>query len=210
MDPRRVIIVDDEELQLQRMKIILDGENDFSVVGAFNDGEQALAFLGDHEADLLLTDLQMPGIHGLTLIKKANELYHHLTIIALTAMDDVETVVQALRDGAVGYLLKTDSSTKLCDGLRETLNEGASLSPSVARSLIGQFQNGDAPPTVSLSKREKDILADATDGVTYKETADRLGLSVHTVHHHARNIFEKLDVHNKAEALQVAKKRGLI
>ena len=210
MNPIRVVIVDDENLHLQRLSIILDGEDDFQVAGAFLNADEAMGALAAEECDLLLTDIHMPQSSGLAFISKAHKDFPELRIIALTADDDIQTVMKALKEGAIGYLLKSESASKLCGRIRDTLAGGASLSPKITRTLINQLQEEPMVPHTNLSSREREILIDAAKGLTYQETADRLGISIHTIHHHVKNIFEKLGVRNKAEALQSAQRKGLI
>lgn len=205
----KISIIDDDEYQLERMRLILGGGKDFSVVSVYTSAEEALRRLPEDAPMVVLTDIRMPVMDGVDFIKKGRELLPQADFIALTAMEDDDTIERALRAGAMGYILKSEPPAQICEMLSKVMNGAVPLSSKVAKCLIKNLNPGQATPNVNLTPRERQILMDIEEGYTYKETAARLGVSVHTIHNQVRGIFEKLGVNNKMEALKAAHKMGL-
>ena len=205
-----VCIVEDHELLRENLRILLAGEATIKVVGAFGSAEEALADLEQISPDVLIADLDLPGMHGTELIRRAKRALPQLDVMVFTIFEDRETVFAAIKAGASGYLLKGSSPRELIESLTNLHAGGAPMSPRIARKVIQQFQDVDDNSDLILSHREKEIVKGVADGMSYKELADRLCISPHTVHTHIKNIYEKLQVNDRSEAIKQARKRGII
>lgn len=162
--------------------------------------------------DIVLTDIGLPGIDGIEGIRRLRRSYPKMPFIALTVYDDDERIFDALCAGACGYLLKNTQPARLLDALREVAAGGAPMSPEVAMRVIKLFQEF-APPKTSpchLTLQEKHLLKLLIDGHSYKTAAYELKISYHTVSFHLRNIYEKLQVHSKSEAVAKALREKLV
>lgn len=206
----KLSIIDDDDSQLERMRLILSGEKDFSVVSSYKSADEALRLLPKDNPEIVLTDIRMPVMDGVAFIQEARKLLPKADFIALTGMEDDDTIERAFRAGAMGYILKSEPPAQICEMLRKVMNGAVPLSSKAAKCLIKNLNPDHGPPRVNLTSRERQILLDVQDGYSYKETAARLGVSAHTVHNQVRGIFEKLDVNNKMEALKSAQKMGLL
>ena len=206
----RVLIVEDNQLLLENIRILLSGEPGVEVVGAFVTAEDALSQLLETPPDILLTDLELPGMSGIELIRRAKRTHPELDIMAFTIFEDRDTVFAAIKAGAAGYILKGSSPRELMESLTSLHQGGAPMSPKIARKVIREFQEGGEGEDLILSHREKTIVKSIEQGMTYKEIGDRLCISPHTVHTHIKNIYEKLQVKDRAGAIMKARKKGII
>ena len=168
--------------------------------------------LGVALTDVVLTDIGLPGIDGIAGIKILREKFPDLPCLALTVYDDDERIFAALCAGAIGYLLKNTQPARLLESLREVQAGGAPMSPEVARRVITLFQNFTPPKNAAyhLTPQEKELLKMLTEGHSYKTAAFQLNISIHTVSFHLRNIYEKLQVHSKSEAVAKALREQII
>lgn len=206
----RITLVEDNAVLLRSLVETLAGIGDLKVVGAHLSAESALA-AGWKDTDLLLTDLELPGIPGQELIAAALASKPGLIGVALTIHDNRDSLFAALAAGATGYVLKGLSVAELAEAIRAAARGESPISPAVARHLITEF--GSWTPTAAeetLSARERELLAMLGEGASYKEAAQRLGLSAHTIHSHVKNIYGKLQAKTRAQALQRARARGLL
>lgn len=202
-----ICIVEDNKSLLDNLRILLAGEPGFTVSGAYASAEQALRSDAWGGVDALLSDIDLPGMSGVELIRKALALNPRLQIMAYTVFEDRETVFAAIKAGAAGYLLKGCSPRELVEGLRELCRGGAPMSPKIARKVIRELQTpgSDAGGEGLLTAREKGILSAIGLGRSYKEIAADFNISPHTVHTHIKNIYEKLHAVSRADALQKAR-----
>ena len=182
------------------------------LVVTYPSAEAALVGLRPGLADLLIADLQLPGQSGIELIRQVQAPPLELPAVAWTIYEGRDLVYAALKAGAVGYLLKSAGVAELASALQELREGGAPMSARIARRLLRDLVDGAAPssPGDALSAREREVLRAVAQGDSHKEISSRLGLSVHTVHSHLRNIYKKLQAAGRAEALQRAQELGLI
>ena len=181
-------------------------------VSAFDSAERLLASLEAAEApEVALVDLGLPGMSGLDLIDLLKERWPDLDIVVHTIPEERESVFSAILSGASGYLLKGASPEELLEGIASVRQGGAPMTPKIARAVIREFQR---ERTISdreaLTFREREILGQVAEGLAYKEIADCLHLSVHTVHTHLKRIYRKLHVKSKREAIIRARTKGMI
>ena len=205
----RIAIVEDERNLLDSMCIILGGEPGMTVVGAYSSAEEAIAGYKDASPDMMPVDLKLPGMSGIELIIRVKADVPDIDILVYTGFYEMEYLLPAIKAGAVGYILKGCKPNELIDALYNLDNGGAPMSPKVARAVITALQ-GEAQECCTLAKRECEILKGMDAGLTYKVLAGQLCLSPHTVRTHIRNIYEKLHVKSKHEALFKAHKIGLL
>jgi DNA-binding NarL/FixJ family response regulator len=208
----KVAIIEDLREVREGLAMLINGTNGFSCVGSFRSMESAIANLGDAQPDIILTDIGLPGMDGIAGIKILREKFPGLPCLALTVYDDDERIFAALCAGAIGYLLKNTQPTRLLEALREIQAGGAPMSPEVARRVITLFQNFTPPHNASyqLTPQEKELLKMLVEGHSYKTAAHQLKISIHTVSFHLRNVYEKLQVHSKSEAVAKALREHII
>lgn len=175
----------------------------------FEDGKIALKELTRVPVDIALFDINLPGMNGIECIQKLKILHPKMQIIVLTVYDNPEVIFNALKAGATGYLLKSTPSEKIIEAILEVKNGGSPISSTIARKVIEAFCVREKTNEYfqELSNREKEILEHLNKGYRYKEIADKLFLSIDTIRTHVRNIYEKLQVNSRVEAL---KKTGFL
>ena len=208
----KVAVIEDMREVREGLAMLINGTNGFRCVGSFRSMEEAQMKISRELPDVVLTDLGLPGMDGIEGIKLLRQKFPKLPFIALTVYDDDERIFDALCAGACGYLLKNTQPSRLLESLRETVAGGAPMSPEVARRVITLFQNF-APPKTSpchLTPQEKELLKLLVEGHSYKTAAYQLKISYHTVSFHLRNIYEKLEVHSKSEAVVKALREKLV
>ncbi|MEM9000003.1 MAG: response regulator transcription factor [Bacteroidota bacterium] len=201
-----IALVEDENEIRQTLQLILDGSTGFSCKYAFPDGESALASITTLPLDIVLMDIDLPGKSGIEVTRQLKSENPLLDIIMLTVQSDDDSIFESLCAGASGYLLKDTSPAQLLVHIREVYEGGAPMSSRIARRIINSFRIIDNP----LSERETEILKMLAKGMNYKEIAEALFLSPHTVKTHIKNIYSKLHVKNRAEAIYKAIKQKLI
>jgi DNA-binding NarL/FixJ family response regulator len=175
----------------------------------FEDAETALARLTLEPVQIALFDVQLPGMSGIECMQKLKMIHPRMQMMVLTVYDNNDVIFSALKAGANSYILKTTSPEKLIEAIHDLYNGGSPISSQIARKVIESFQVKEKSNEYyqSLSRREKEILENLLHGYMYKEIADTLFVSIETVRTHIRNIYEKLQVNSRIEAL---KKTGLI
>lgn len=207
----RVCIVEDNQSLLANLRLLLQGEPGFTVAGAFDSAEAALEADPWSDIDVLLVDIELPGLSGVELIRRVHPRHERLQILVHTISESRATVFAALQAGAMGYLLKGCSPRELIESLRTLHQGGAPMSPKVARKVILDLQGKkDLAASDLLTPRELDVLNGIALGKSYKELAQGLGMSVHTVHSHIKHVYEKLHAANRGEALEKARSLGVI
>lgn len=214
---KKLAIVDDNTFLAKAVKDKLSFFEDISVKWSALDGKQALQKLeANHNLDVILMDIEMPEMNGIEATTIAKQKYPHIKIIMLTVFDNDENIFKAIRAGADGYLLKDVDPDTLYNGIEETLAGGAAMNPSIAMKTLRLLRNPldidsqEDQEKISLSKREIDVLEQLGTGLSYTKIADNLILSPSTVRKHIENIYKKLQVHSKIEAVQKAKRHNLI
>ena len=206
-----ICIIEDNKQLLENLCLVLAGEPGFAVTGSYPSAEDALLDFPWKDADVMLVDMELPGISGVELIRKIAPDLPHLQILVHTISEDSETVFGALKAGAMGYLLKGCPPSELIDSLRSINAGGAPMSPRIARKVIRDMQNpSTATDSELLTQREKDILVSLSQGKTYKEMGEALNVSPNTIHAHIKHVYAKLQAATRAEALQKARRLGVI
>jgi DNA-binding NarL/FixJ family response regulator len=198
-----VWLVEDNETYRGAIARALDHAPGLHCAGAFGSCEDALRRLrDDHPPEVILLDIGLPGLNGLDGIPQFKALSPTTHVIILTVFEDTDKIFRAICAGASGYLLKTSPAEKIAQAIREVLGGGAPMTPQIARSVLNLFAKlAGPPPEHDLSQRERETLEFLVQGLTTKEIADRLRLSIHTVDTHLRNIYRKLHVHSRAGAV---------
>ena len=158
----------------------------------------------------MLTDLGLPGMSGIELIKETRRIKPNIEIMALTVFEDRESTFSSIKAGATGYLLKGTTPRELIEALYTLHQGGAPMSPKIARAVLNELRNEHTSDAYLLTPREKDILKGMETGHTYKELAEMLYISPHTVHTHIKHIYEKLQAGNRKQAFLKARKMGIL
>jgi len=212
----KILIADDQKLIREGLKVLLEMDDKFIVIGEASNGQEAVDLYIKLRPDIVLMDIQMPVINGVEAIKKILELNKEAKIIILTTFDDDEYVYEGLKSGALGYILKDTSIEKLSESIKIIHQGGALIEPSITKKILselskiekGQKQKEDL--IEELSVREKEILSLIAKGFSNREIADKLFLSVGTVKNYVTNILQKLEVKDRTQAAVKAKDLGLI
>jgi DNA-binding NarL/FixJ family response regulator len=199
-------LVEDNETYRSAIARALDHAPGLHCARAFGSCEDALDRLrDDHPPEVILLDIGLPGLSGLDGLQQFKALSPATHVIILTVFEDTDKIFRAICAGASGYLLKTSPAERIAQAIREVLGGGAPMTPQIARSVLNLFAKLAGPlPEQNLSQRERETLEFLVQGLTTKEIADRLTLSIHTVDTHLRNIYRKLHVRSRAGAVAKA------
>ncbi|MGE5942967.1 MAG: response regulator [Flavobacteriales bacterium] len=213
----KIGIVDDNVFLINAVKEKLSFFEDLSVRFTAVNGSDLLTQLQtNHNLDLILMDIEMPVLNGIETTEIVKQKYPHIKIIMLTVFDNDENIFNAIKAGADGYLLKEINAKDLHEGILETLNGGAAMNPSIAMKTLKLLRNPidfnckDTLDDIKLSEREVQVLEQLSKGLSYNVIAGHLFLSTGTIRKHIENIYKKLQVHNKLEAVEKAKKNNII
>ena len=209
----RVTIFDDNRSVRQGLYQLINGSQGYECTGAFENCLNLLENIATTKPDVVLMDIQMPGMSGIEAVKKIREKYPDLKILMQTIFEDNEKIFQSILAGASGYLLKNTSPMRLLDFIKETYEGGAPMSPSVATKVlkfVAQQPPSTQPNNFNLSEREKEILSFLVKGMSYKMIAAACFISIDTVRGHISNIYKKLHVHSKGEAIVTALKDKIV
>lgn len=219
MDEITVMLVEDHVMVREGTRQLLEREPDLRVVAEAGDGETAVRLAATHSPDVVVMDVALPGIDGIEATRRIKQENHAATVLVLSAYDDDQYVFALLEAGAAGYLLKDVSSRELVDAIR-AVNAGESiLHPSIARKVIDYFshhagaweqRSTEETEEAQLTDRELEVLAQAAKGLTNREIARELSISVRTVQVHLSNAFGKLNVGSRTEAVLYAVRKGWI
>ncbi len=212
--PIRIAIVEDDAGLRETLQQIFGSAPDFRVVGAWPDGEKAVSQLPAKAADVVLMDINLPGMSGIDCLRRIKEILPKVRVIMVTVYDDNDSLFQSLVAGADGYLLKRATRLRLLDSVREIVSGGAPISPQIARRMVEYFHQLKSDSSTkpdqtaalamdlqTLTAREQAVLAKLAEGFAPKEIAADLGISWDTVRNHTTNIYAKLHVHSRSEAI---------
>jgi len=205
-----VAIVEDDNSIREGISTFLNSVDDFVCIGVYDSCETALEKIHTQLPDIVLMDISLKGMSGIEGILRLKAKYPELKIIVLTVYEDDQKIFDSLRAGASGYLLKRTPLDKIAEAIKDTLYGGSPITPSIAKKVLNYFYNSNiGKATFDLTSREKETLELLTGGLSYKKIADRLFISIDTVRSHIKNIYEKLQVHSKSEAVAKALKEKL-
>ncbi len=205
-DTIHIAIVEDDNEIRQTLQLILDGSAGFACKFAFADAESAIASIPDLPVDVVLMDIDLPGKSGIEATRELRKRIGEIDFIMLTVQSDDDSIFESLCAGASGYLLKDTNPADLLVHIKEVHEGGSPMSSQIARRIINSFRIIDNP----LSDRETEVLKLLSQGLNYKDVAETMFLSPHTVKTHIKNIYSKLHVNNRAEAIYKAIKQKLI
>jgi NarL family two-component system response regulator YdfI len=214
MAPITILIADDHDVVRDGLRLILESEEDFEVVGEAANGAEAVQLCSELNPQVVLMDLRMPGMDGLTAIKHIRQQQPDINIVILTTYNEDALMIEGLRSGARSYLLKDTKRQVLFDTLRAAARGESLLSPEVIAKVVGQ--SGGTPAVrgtatgISLTDREQEVLQGVAQGERSKEIAARLGITERTVKAHLASIYNKFGVDSRAAAIAVASQRGLL
>lgn len=208
----KTIIVEDQRDLREGLQTLMNFSPGFKCLGAFRTMEETLARVKYDLPDVVLSDIGLPGMSGIEGIRILKEKYPDLIILVLTVYDDNEKIFDALCAGASGYLLKHTEPSQLISSVKEAVSGGAPMSPEVALKVIKLFREVRPPEKVDydLTPHELRLLKLLVDGYNYVTAAEALNISYNTIKFHVRNIYDKLQVHSKSEAVAIAMRDRLI
>lgn len=209
---------------MRRFVGIIEANSDFTLAGVAVAGGDAIRLIDRGRADLYLVDLGLPDMSGIDVIRHAVDRYPDSEVMVITVFGDEHHVIESIEAGATGYLLKDSSAQEIAESIRTLRAGGSAVSPAIARKVLRRFQAVTqapaAPPPARpaaaqrdaglLSERETQILRDLAKGLNFHEIGEARFISTHTVARHVKNIYRKLTVHSRGEAVHEAAKRGLI
>jgi DNA-binding NarL/FixJ family response regulator len=196
------IVEDNEQLRGTLAKMLGRAEG-LRCLTQYGSGEAALEGLPKDRPDVVLMDINLPGINGVECVRRLKPIAPQIQVVMLTVYEDTENIFNALAAGAAGYLLKRTKSVELLEAIREVHRGGSPMTTHIARKVTQSFQRSGVStrPTENLSEREQEVLDCLSQGFLYKEIADKLGISYETVHTYIRRIYEKLQVRTRTEAV---------
>lgn len=210
----RVLICDDQEVVCEGLRVILNSAAGIEVAGVAYDGAAALDLILTAKPDLVLMDLKMPGLNGIQATRLIHQRYPEIRVLVLTTYDGDEWVLDAIRSGAAGYLLKDSPREALIAAIKGTIDGKTHVDPGVAGTLLAQIARTGTPPTTSLtadlSERELEVLRHLARGLTNLDIADRLHLSEGTIRNYVSAVFTKLGVSDRTQAAVIALRYGLV
>jgi len=203
-DTKTVVIVEDDPGLREQLLLVLRSARDIECLYAAGSGEEALEMIPKRPPDVVLMDIQLPGISGIECVPALKKRLPELEFIMLTVYEDAERIFRALKAGASGYLIKSGPPEKLFEAIRDVHSGGAQFSAHIARKVVQYFHEVPAKPareTEKLSPRESEVIGLLASGYIYKEIADQLGIGTETVRTYVKNICSKLHVKNRTEAV---------
>ncbi len=202
---KKVVLIEDYEIVLQSYSKIIDDSDDFEVVGGFMNCEDAIKEIKNLSPEFILIDITLPGMSGIEGIKQIKMILPSVTIIVVTVHENSKYVFEALCAGAVGYLTKSSGEEKLLKALYQANYGGAPMSINIARMVVESFQEKKLE---ELTERENKVLTLLSEGKSYANIGEELNVSLNTIKYHVRNIYEKLHVSNKSEAIKFFKNKS--
>ncbi len=208
----RIVIYDDNTARLESLQALFKLTDGYQLVGSFEHCKNIENNLQQTKPDVLLMDIEMPGMNGIDGVRIAKKLFPDTKVIMQTAFADDEKVFAALQAGAEGYILKSASVSQILQSIEDVMNGGASMSPSIALKVMRYFdeQHKPIPSDYNLTNKETEVLKLLSQGLSYKMVADNMGISYNTVNSHVKKIYEKLQVHSLGEAVALALNKKLV
>jgi len=210
--PTTVSIVEDNEQLRGTLTRLIGRAEGFRCLGDYGSAEEALAAIPSNPPNVVLMDINLPGMNGVECVRKLKQLTPSTQVVMLTAYEDTENIFNSLAAGASGYLLKRSKSAEILEAIRDVQNGGSPMTTHIARKVVQSFQGSTrapaaAEPSEELSPREQEVLDLLSQGFMYKEISDKLSISFETVRTYIRRIYEKLHVRTRTEAVAKALRR---
>lgn len=203
----RICLIEDDATIREGYAFLLGNTPGLSVVATYPNADEALKKIATEKPEVILLDIELPGTSGLDALPKLKKLLPDTYILMLTVYEQPNHIFRALGTGASGYLTKNSSPEKIVSAIHEVMEGGGPMSAQIARMVISSFQRSEASP---LTKRETEILELISVGKSRKKIAEELFIDLETVKSHIKNIYQKLDVHSKEDALKTAKEQKFI
>ncbi|QNL22171.1 response regulator transcription factor [Hyphobacterium sp. CCMP332] len=203
----KVGMIEDDNLIREGFTLLINASDDYECIVSYGSCESALKDIENHDLDVMLVDIELPGMSGIEGIKKIRRLFPRLNVIVITVHEDDDLIFDALCSGATGYMTKNTPPEKLLDAIKDAHHGGAPMSTQIARKVVNSFQRNLHSP---LTARETEVLELLSKGKSYSTIADELFVNKETIRTHIKNIYLKLEVHSKAEAIEKALKNKLI
>jgi DNA-binding NarL/FixJ family response regulator len=199
----KVAIVDDDEGIRTSLAALIRRAPALRLTGDYPDAETALKEIPDHPPDVVLMDINMPGIKGVECVRQLKTILPTVQFLMLTVYEDSDSLFNSLKAGASGYLLKRTASARLLEAIHDVHGGGSPMSPQLARRVVQYFSRpaSDDSQVARLAPGEKEFLDQLSKGYAYKEIADRMNISIDTVRSYVRTVYEKLHVHSRTEAV---------
>lgn len=195
---KNVVVIEDNESLLISFKEIINASEEFTVIGAFSNCEDALLYCKNKNPDIILIDIKLPGINGIEGVKRFQYQNPKAKSMVISVYEDSDYIFDALSAGAIGYLTKNTSPEELISALKQVKNGGSPMSGSIARKVIAYFQ---MPKQEELTIRENEVVRLLAKGKSYATIAEELCLSINTIKTHTRNIYEKLHISKREELI---------
>lgn len=208
----KTAFVEDDEVTRECLSLLVEGTEGYTCVGAYRTAEEALEHGFTATPDVLILDLNLPGMLGSEAVKVFIEKYPQTQILMLTVYAEQDKIFESICNGACGYLLKKTPPARLLESIKEAHDGGAPMTPEIARKVIKLFQRTAKPEETDekLTPHELRLLALLAKGTSYRDAAEQFNVSINTIRHHIRNIYDKLHVHSKSEAVGKALRLRLI
>ena len=207
----KIAIFEDNPKFRESLEFIIVTTEDMELCGSFEDTSKIRQRIEAVQPDVVLMDINIPGTNGIDAVKEIRKDFPNVRVCMQTIFEDDDKVFASLCAGASGYILKNTAPDKILQAIREVADGGAFFTPSIAKKILTNFQQQPLHAEyIMLSEKEKEVLKHLVDGLSYKMIADKLNLSFHTIHSHIKNIYEKLHVNSKGEAVAKALKQKLI
>jgi DNA-binding NarL/FixJ family response regulator len=213
MQKIKVSLYEDNNSLRDSLSKLITAFPEFSLSGAYSNAMNILENVKNDMPDVILMDIDMPGISGIDAVELVKSKYPDIRIIMQTVFDDNDRIFRSICAGAVGYVLKKKTPTEILEAIKEGYAGGAPITPSIAVKILSMFKDHMVPvknKDIDLSEREKEILSHLTKGLSYKMIAETCGISIDTVRFHIKHIYEKLHVHSMTEAVAKALKDRLV
>jgi len=209
----KVVIFEDNTNLRRGLTTLINGSNGFECTGAFGNCDNLIKNITDTKPDVVLMDIQMPGMDGIEAVKMLKPQFPEIKILMETIFEDDEKVFNSICSGAEGYILKNTPPVQILQAIREIHCGGAPMTPSIASKVLAMFKSGTSftrDESYNLTEREMEILKYLVDGMSYKAVAEKCFVSLDTVSSHVKNIYKKLQVHSKSEAVGKAIKGKIV
>jgi RNA polymerase sigma factor (sigma-70 family) len=213
MSKARILLVEDHIVVRQGIKALLSDEPDLEIVGEADNGREALQAVMKLHPNLVLMDISMPGLNGIEATRQIRQRHPEVKVVVLSMHANEEYVFQVLRAGASGYVLKQSDSSEVLTAIRAALTGGSFLSPPISRAVVDDYvrraeARGEGSDLDLLTSREREVLQLLAEGLSNREIAEQLNISVKTVETHRSNMMNKLDVDSKTELVKYALRKG--